>query len=364
MRANIFETAAKPDFLINRSFIHPQDKMLANAAIDGFKLPGIIDIHFHGAFGWDFAFGDVARLNEMLDLVLQTGITGIFPTLITCSEEARIKALRDIAEIIRTRKRPPIIHGIYLEGPFLAAAKRGSHPENELMLPDFSVFEKWQKEAEGNIKIITIAPELPGALEFIKKANEAGIICALGHSDASWDQTRAAIDSGARHVTHLFNAMPSFHHRRPNLLSCILANQGLSVELIGDGLHVSEEILKLTYSLYENDQIIITSDCVATTGLKDGEHNFYQRRLIKSGNSCRLEDGNLFGGSATLTSSLKKLGTESKIAWGILGTSVWRNPCRLLNIDPPETEVFFDQDFNWLATRSSRMWYGNSEKNQ
>ncbi|MFZ5949713.1 MAG: N-acetylglucosamine-6-phosphate deacetylase [Candidatus Rifleibacteriota bacterium] len=357
MCKTIIESRKVPEFVLKKNFVHPQDQLSSSSAIDGFLLPGIIDVHFHGAFGWDFAFGDADKIEEMLDKVLLQGITGVFPTLITCSENQRINALIDIASVIRNRKKPPILHGIYLEGPFLSAARRGSHPEKDLLRPDFALLEKWQDAAEGHIKIITIAPELDGAIEFIEKATESGVVCALGHSDANWQQTQAAIDAGARHVTHLFNAMPALHHRKPNLLSCILANKNLNIELIGDSIHIAPEMIKLAYSIYESDQIIITSDCVATTGLADGTYDLYGRRLIAAQNSCRLEDGNLFGGSATLISSLKKLGQEEKIAWGLLGTSVWRNPCRLMDIEPPDTEVFFDPDFNWLATRHGHSWY-------
>lgn len=351
----------KPEFLEKMNFIHPQDKTISVTNFDGFVLPGVIDIHFHGAFGWDFSFGDVEKLKQMLDKVFQQGITGIFPTLITCSEEQRLRALKDIAQIIKTRKEPPIIHGIYLEGPFLASEKRGSHPDEHLRSPDFALLQKWQEAAEGNIKLITVAPELPGAVEFIKQASESGVTCAIGHSNANAQQTKLAIEAGARHVTHLFNAMPNFHHRKPNLLSCILTQKGLSIELIGDGVHVSTDIIKFAYSIFENDQVIITSDCVATTGLPDGNYQLYNNSLIKSNDTCCLENGNLFGGSSTLTASLKKLGSEAGIAWGLLGTSVWRNPCRLLNISPPDTEVYFDPEFNWVATKSENNWYWNGE---
>ena len=362
METKIIEGQQKPDFLTIKNYIHPQDKAVAGTQGEGFRLPGIIDIHFHGAFGWDFCFGNAEKLEIMLDKMLKRGITGVFPTLITCSEEQRVNALKDIAQILRTRTRPPLMHGIYLEGPFLSPARRGSHPENELLLPDFTLLEKWQEAAEGNIKIITIAPELPGAIEFIRQATEIDVICALGHSDANWDQTQAAIDAGACHVTHLFNAMPALHHRKPNLLSCILNNKNLSIEAIGDGIHVADELLRLIYGIYESDQIIITSDCVATAGLCDGDHNFYGRRLLASNNSCRLEDGNLFGGGAILTDTLKRLGEEAGFAWGLLGTSVWRNPCRLMGIEPPDTEVFFDESFNWKATRFKGHWYWSDDE--
>ncbi|PKL45243.1 MAG: hypothetical protein CVV41_03890 [Candidatus Riflebacteria bacterium HGW-Riflebacteria-1] len=356
------ESRSTPDFLIRNTFIHPQDKPNIDYPVDGFKLPGIIDIHFHGAYGWDFAFGDVDKINAMLDQLLTTGITGIFPTLITCSEEQRLQALADIAQVVKTRQRLPIIHGIYLEGPFLAPSRRGSHPEEHLMAPDIELLKKWQKAADGLIKIITVAPELPGALDFIAAARKLGIITALGHSAADWATTEKAVEAGATHITHLFNAMPAFHHRQANLLSYVLANRDLSIELIGDCEHVAPEIIKLVCNLHENNQIIFVSDAVAPAGMPDGNYQLYGTHLIKSGCRCCLPDGNLFGGATLLPECLNRLSEQAGMAWGLLGTSVWRTPCNLLDLKTPDTEVYFDQNMQWMASRHAHTWYSGTIK--
>jgi N-acetylglucosamine-6-phosphate deacetylase len=357
MRDLLVRSDKKPDFLQKTFFFHPQDKNSLSANLSGYELPGIIDIHLHGAFGWDFSFGNPDKINNLLDLLLMQGVTGVVPTLITCPEEQRCQALKDIAQVMRTRIKPPLIHGINLEGPFLASEKRGSHPAEFLLEPDYEKLKDWQEAAEGNIKIITIAPELPGALELIKQVSNEGIICALGHSQANWEQTEQAIAAGACHATHLFNAMPGLHHREANLLSCILASDQLNVELIADGIHIVPETIKLAYNIFDNEKLILVSDCVATTGMQDGEHELYGRKLQKNQDSCRLKDGKLFGGSISLSECIKRLGQSNKLAWGFLGTAVWRNPCKLLQIEPPDTKVFFDQKFNWLATRSNNEWY-------
>jgi N-acetylglucosamine-6-phosphate deacetylase len=318
-------------------------------------------MHIHGANGWDFSFGDVNKINGILDHLLIHGITGIIPTLITCSEKQRLQALKDIAKVFRERTKPPIIHGIYLEGPFLSANKRGSHPQTELLKPDFELFMHWQKACDNMIKIITIAPELDGATEFIKRATAQGVICAIGHSEATWQQTEEAVAAGATHVTHLFNAMPQLHHRDPNVLSFILSNSSLHIEVIADGFHISPEMIKLAYSIFDNESIILISDCIATAGLPDGKHKYYRQELTKQGGKCTSSEGKLFGGSFLLSEAIKKLGREFGIPWGFLGTSVWRNPCSLLKIAPPSTEVLFDPDFNWLATRLEDNWYYRSD---
>jgi len=362
MTTPYIESKSTPDFVIRDTFVHPQDKSNIDYPVNGFKLPGIIDIHFHGAYGWDFAFGQTDKLNIMLDKLLITGMTGVFPTLITCSEEQRLQAIADIAQVAKTRRQLPIIHGIYLEGPFLAPQKRGSHPEEHLLLPSLELLKKWQKAANGLIKIITVAPELPGALEFISQAKSMGIVTALGHSAADWETTEKAVEAGARHITHLFNAMPAFHHRETNLLSYVLTRRDLSIELIGDCEHVAPEIIKLACNLYDNNQIIFVSDAVAPAGLSDGDYSLYGTHLIKSGCRCCLPDGDLFGGATLLTECLSRLNKQVGLSWGVLGTSVWRTPCNLFEMKPPDTEVFFDQRMQWQASRHEHVWYTSSEK--
>ncbi len=351
------ESQNTPNFIAGATFIHPQDKKNAEHQTDGFKLPGIIDVHFHGAFGWDFAFGDIDKIGIMLDQLVITGMTGVFPTLLTCAEEQRLQALADIAQVAKTRRQLPIIHGIYLEGPFLAPSRRGSHPQELLEKPSIELLKKWQKAASGLIKLITVAPELPGAIEFISKACEMGIVVALGHSAANWDTTEKAIDAGASHVTHLFNAMPPFHHRQANMLSHILSRRDLCIEIIGDCEHVVPEIVKFTCGIQENSQIIFVSDAVAPAGLADGEYEFYGTRLSRCGDRCCLPGGNLFGGATLLPDCLRRLNQEAELAWGLLGTSVWRNPCRLMKINLPKTEVYFDKDMTWLASKNDHSWY-------
>ncbi|MGM0600998.1 MAG: N-acetylglucosamine-6-phosphate deacetylase, partial [Candidatus Rifleibacteriota bacterium] len=357
----LIENSEKPGFINRNNYAHPQDRASLATDIEGYRLPGVIDMHFHGAFGWDFSFGDVDKINEMLDKVLTAGISGIVATLITCPESQRIKAIKDIVEVIKTRKKPPFIHGIYLEGPFLAENKRGSHPAHLLEKPDFKKFAQWQDAAEGNIKIVTVAPELDGAIEFIEKATKTKVVCALGHSDADWEQTEKAIEAGASHITHLFNAMPAFHHRQPNLLSCVLTNENVTLELIGDGIHVSPDIVKFVCSTFEGNRIMLISDCIAPAGLPDGGYNFYNTNLKKMNGKCCAEPGKLFGGSRTLVECFKELGESKKVAWGQLGASVWRNPSFLLKAIPPETEIYFDLNFNWRATKCADMWYWNRD---
>lgn len=338
-------------------YIHPQDQQVPDADLDGYRLPGLIDIHFHGAFGWDFSFGGCQKIGEMLDKMMRTGLTGVLPTLISVSEETRMRALKDIARVSKERKALPIIHGINLEGPFLAPSRRGSHPSEYLLAPDPGLLDKWQEAAEGLIKIITIAPELPGAMPLIKKAKKMGICVSLGHSDADWATTEEAVANGAKLATHLFNAMAPLHHRHPGMLTQILAERNLCVEIIGDCRHVAPETARLVYSLFDSSEIIVVSDAIAACGLGDGQHQLYDQTLKVQQGCCYLSDTQLFGGSTILIECLERLHVEAGIPWGLLGTSAWRNPCILLNLEAPATEVYFDTKFNWIASRLEDQWF-------
>ncbi len=356
MRIDFYSGKELPLGLSERTFLHPQDKKDKDISSDGFRLPGIIDIHIHGAFGWDFSFGDPEKINELLDKLLVRGITGVVPTLITCTEEERLKALTDIKKVAETRDLLPQILGIHLEGPYLSHEKKGSHPEELLKSPDINELKAWQKAAGGLIKIITIAPELPGSIEFIKEASKLGIICSLGHSEANSSLTLAAIEAGAKHVTHLFNAMPPLNHRAPGLLSAVLTNKSTFIELIADGLHVSPEMIKFVYSNYESDQVILVSDAVAPAGCTDGFYNLYGQDLEIHNGKCCFAGGHFFGGGRLLPECLKIMNEQAEISWGVIGTSIWRTPCKLLGLSAPDTEVLFDSHMKWLASRHNGKW--------
>lgn len=347
-----------PSEIVIDRFIHPQDKSkFSGFEIDGFRIPGIIDMHIHGSFGWDFSLGDYEKTNELLDNLLSIGLTGIVPTIITCDENQRIESLRVLKKIFIERKKPPFLHGIHMEGPYLSQKKRGAHDKNLLRHPSIEEFQNWQKESGNNIKIITIAPELPGAIKFIEKISKTGVICSLGHTNASSEETIRAINAGAKSITHLFNAMPKLHHRNPNILSTVLANQKISVEIIADGRHISPDIIKFASNLYENEKIILISDSIAPAGNPDGEYNFYGATIEKKDGICYSNDGIIFGGGMTLIQSIKELTDKAYLQWGFIGTSVWRSPCLLLGIEPPDAEVLLDEKLNWIATRDKTTWY-------
>lgn len=345
-------------FIKSDSFCSEGFKSLADNSDKkkGYKLNGVADIHCHGAFGHDFSFGSPEKIDQMLDNILSTGVTNILATLITDSEKNRIKALQDISVVANARTSPPFIEGIYLEGPFLAPPKAGSHPVKYLMKPDINAFNHWQEVSGGLIKVITVAPELPGAYEFIKAITGKGIIAALGHSEANWQQSKKAFEAGASHITHLFNAMAPLHHRKPGLASYALCNNQMSVEVIGDCEHLAAETISTIFNVVNAERIMIVSDCIATTGLPDGDYNYYNKVISKYKGVCTYQ-GEFFGGCTDMTCCINKTAKKAQVLPEWLTKSIFENQRKVFGFKNTDLEVLFDKDFNWIATRSGLDWY-------
>lgn len=331
----------------------PQDE----SGFEGYRLPGIVDLHVHGGFGWDFSFGDPDRIEQMLDGFLGKGLTAVMPTIISGSEEQRMKALADIAVVASRRTRPPALLGISLEGPFIAPSRRGSHEEKYLLPPDPAALRRWQDQARGMIRLVTLAPELPGAMEFIPLAQEMKIRTSIGHTDADHETAIRAFRAGAQNITHLYNAMRPFSHRDPTAVSAVLEHQAVLVELIADGIHVSSEVMRMTFAILGSDRISLVSDCVLPTGLSDGFHKAYDRSLELRGGRCTIAGGHLFGGGLTLTDCFPFLQEKVRLPLKTLCDCVTVNPCRAVGVESPREDVILDRSFRWLATRAGDTWY-------
>lgn len=347
-----------PEYIFGRSVLDlTKPASTETVAADGYRLPALIDLHIHGGFGWDFSFGDPDRIEKMLDAFIPTGLTGVVATLITCSEEQRMKALGDIATVAMRRKKPPAIMGIYLEGPFLAPARRGSHPEDLLLKPDIESVLRWQRQAAGLIRLVTVAPELPGAGKLMAELTRLGIRPAIGHTDADHPTTLRALESGVDHITHLFNAMKPFTHREPSPVSAVFAHRDVTAELIADGIHVSPEIIGMTSALLGPGRLVFISDGVCPLGMPDGEYEAYGTRLEMRDGRCSYVGGHLFGGGKSLVECIPVLHDKARLPLNEIAAGMGENPCRALGIDLPRGDVILDKHLKWQATRLNDLWY-------
>ncbi len=272
--------------------------------------PRGVDLQINGGLGLAFpelTVSDLPRLEELLELLWRDGVEAIAPTLVTCG----IAPLRQALAVLRQAriKHQPgrcRLLGAHLEGPFLAAARRGAHPREHLAHPSLAALDERIGGFETEVALVTLAPELEGAAAVIGRLRELGIGVALGHSAANAEQASAGFDQGVAMLTHAFNAMPGLHHRAPGPLGEACRRGGIALGLIADGVHVHPTMAVLLQRLAP-EQTVLVSDALAPYGLADGEHRWDERVLLVENGTCRLEDGTLAGVTLPQLEGVKRL---------------------------------------------------------
>jgi N-acetylglucosamine-6-phosphate deacetylase len=277
-------------------------------------IPGFVDLHIHGAGGHDVMEGDESSLDRIASTVARHGTTSMVAATVTAPVEQTCRSLENIAQYIRGHEKPSPggrptaeILGIHLEGPFISPARRGVHPAGAIARPSVEMFRKFVKAADGFLKILTLAPELPGALELIESAVAAGVLAAMGHTDADFDQARAAIRAGARHAVHTYNAMRPFSHRDPGILGAIMTDPEVTAEIIADGVHVATAAIQVLIGAKGFDTVLAVSDGMAATGMRDGNYRLGDFEVMVKGGVARNSEGKLAGSTLTLDHALRNL---------------------------------------------------------
>jgi len=241
---------------------------------DAIIAPGFVDIHNHGGAGRDVMEADSAALPAIEKLLLSHGVTGYLPTTVTAPLDRTLEALHRLADAIDTAAEPgrarPL--GIHIEGPFLSHVRRGVHPPEHLLPPTVEVFDKMWQAARGHIRLMTIAPELDGAFDVVTEAVRRGVTVSIGHSDADLNTARAAVDAGARHATHTFNAMQPFSHRDPGIIGEVLTDSRITADIIADGVHTDPSVVKLFLQAKGAEKAVLITDSTAATGMPDGRY--------------------------------------------------------------------------------------------
>ena len=268
-----------------------------------YVIPGLVDIHSHGNSGCDFSDGDPEGLKVMGRFDAQHGITSFLPTSMTLPydrlETAFLTAKRYREEWDGISSR---LAGIHMEGPFFSKKKKGAQNSAYLRLPDADAVMQLQKACGGLIRIVDVAPELPGAEAFIREM-AAHCRVSVAHTDASYEEAARAFDAGALHVTHLFNAMPSLHHRKPGVIGAAAERENVTAELICDGLHVHPSVIRLAFKLFA-DRICMVSDSLRCCGMPDGEYDLGGQTVYLRNGEARLADGTLAGDVSDLYSDM------------------------------------------------------------
>lgn len=297
--------------------------------LEGNKVfAGLIDIHAHGCMGIEANSG---RISELSDFEAQHGTTSWLPTTATVDFEIIKSALdRDIKSISGAN-----VLGFHIEGPYISESRKGAQDSKYIRKPDIKEYRELK-----NVKMVTIAPEIDGALEFIEKCDA---ICSIGHTDCDYETAVKAIDKGANCLTHTFNAMPALLHRAPGPIGAAI-EKGIYTQLICDGFHVSKGAVWALYRALGADRVCLISDSIAPAGLPYGDYTSGGLNVTLSENGCRLKDGTLAGSTSFLLDCVKKA-----IEFGIPETDAFimasRTPARLLKVNKGELKVGFDADF-------------------
>jgi N-acetylglucosamine-6-phosphate deacetylase len=305
-------------------------------ALEQTAAPGFLDVHIHGAGGHDVMEGTEAALTAVSKTVSAHGTTSFVATTMTAAAAAICQSAEDISKYIGQQHLPSDFRaevlGIHFEGPFVNPIRRGAQQAEFIKLPSAELLAKFVTAARGHAQILTMAPELLGAMPCIDAARKSGLVVGIGHTDATYEQARAAIARGAHHAVHVYNAMRPFSHRDSGVIGAVLTTPEVTAELIADGVHVDETAMRLLLKAKGAGGVILISDGISATGMPDGKYALGSLEVTVSGGICRDEQGRLAGSTLTLDRALRKivgLGSSLEDALRMLTL----NPATLLGIE-------------------------------
>lgn len=310
---------------------------------DHYLVPGFIDLHIHGVSGFDVMDGTRAALQGMSRSLAAEGVTGFLATTMTASPD-RIATVLSVIASVRQDSEGAAILGVHLEGPFISQAKLGAQSGDALAIPDAALLVDWQEMAQGAIKLVTLAPELPQAASLIKKLQEMNIVASIGHTNATFAETCHAIESGCSHATHLFNAMRGMHQREPGAAGALLLSNQVNAELIVDGLHLHPAMVEMTLKLKGKDSILLVTDAMRAKCMGDGDYDLGGQTVAVRSNVATLENGVLAGSTLRMPQAIKNMVqfTGCSLADAICMASY--NPARVLGLEQRKGSIAEGKD--------------------
>ena len=303
-------------------------------ASDCYVIPGLCDIHLHGCMSFDACDGTKEALAAMAKYEASVGVTSILPTTMTYPEETLTtiaKAVADYRKYDNDTEGFATIYGINMEGPFISPEKKGAQNPKYIQNPDYDMFHRINVASGNSVRLCDIAPETDGAMEFIDKAKDETRI-SLAHTTADYDTCKEAFKRGAKHLTHLFNAMPAFTHRAPGPIGAAAENENVTPELICDGVHVYPAAVNMMYKVFGADRLIMISDSMRATGLPDGEYELGGQPVIVKGRRATLHDGTIAGSATNLFDCLMTAVKEMNIPLTDAILCASRNPAKAIGV--------------------------------
>ncbi|MGB8887101.1 MAG: N-acetylglucosamine-6-phosphate deacetylase [Candidatus Korobacteraceae bacterium] len=306
---------------------------------DSILTPGMIDIHVHGGAGHDVMEASSDSLAAIEHLMFRHGVTSYCPTTVTAPMDETLKALAEMAKAMADLEQPGAANperarslGIHLEGPFLSHARRGVHPSMHLQPASAEIFNQMWEAAGGRVRLLTIAPELEGALNLIADVAQRGVCVSIGHSNATLAQANAGIEAGARHATHTFNAMRRLDHRDPGLLGAILTDPRITADIVADGVHVEPVVVDLFMRAKGVDGAVLITDGISATGMPDGKYHLGSFEVEVRDGRCESH-GKLAGSVLTLDRAVRNVMAFAQMSFQNSIRMATLNPARVLGME-------------------------------
>ncbi|PSL41634.1 N-acetylglucosamine-6-phosphate deacetylase [Planomicrobium soli] len=269
-------------------------------------LPGFIDVHIHGAAGFDAMDATQEALAGIAAALPKEGTTSFLATTMTQSESAISKALQNASRFAASEGQAEML-GVHLEGPFISTKRAGAQPLEHITEPSIEQFSRWQKKSGDRIKLVTVAPEVENGLDFIEAIAKSGVVPSIGHTDATFENVQEAVQKGASHVTHLYNQMSPLHHRNPGVVGASLLENALTVELIADFIHSHPKSVELAFRQKGAGRMMLITDAMRAKGLEPGMYDLGGQEVRVTEKDARLSDGTLAGSILTMDEAVKNV---------------------------------------------------------
>lgn len=297
---------------------------------DGLKvLPGLVDVHSHGAFGHDFCDADAEGLKVILKYEKEHGITSYCPTSMTLAKDKLMDIFATATQVEPDPSRARII-GVNMEGPLIDIAKKGAQAAEYISVPDVSFFRQCNEASGNQIRLVTLAPNVDRAFEFIEAAKDE-VVISIGHTTADYDCAKKAMELGVNHVTHLYNAMPPFAHRDPGVIGAACDSEDCMVELICDGFHIHGSVVRTTFKMFGDERVVLISDSMMATGMENGTYELGGQKVTMKDRLATLSNGTIAGSATNLFDCMKKA-MEFGIPESTAIFAATRNPAKSIKV--------------------------------
>jgi N-acetylglucosamine-6-phosphate deacetylase len=324
---------------------------------DAYIAPGLVDLHLHGALGKDAMDSQEESVQTIAEYQARNGVTGFLPSTMSASLESVLEAMRVIQNMAKN-PLPAEILGIYLEGPFVSEKKKGAHSASFIRGMTESDCEELAFALDGRPGILSLAPEEGENMRWIPKLKAAGFVVAIGHTDATYEQAMESFAKGVTHATHLYNAMRGFHHREPGVVGAVLDSDGVTAELIADGIHVHPAALRLAVASKGPERICLVTDSILASGMGDGMYRWGDKEIAVRGHRARIRESGILAGSVlTMNAAIKNMIGWTGVTLNQAVNMASLNPARVLGLDKNigsiqigklANLVVLDQDFQTL----------------